>query len=180
MWSAYRRQKSQHPPAQSLNILRNGRLTGPRKSNSNETDMSEELALSLIMDGMPRDINNGSEDALGQTMCYEQSRFRNWDPLENFLNITSASQDGLASETTNTPNHSIKYLTNRLMLLAIHENQHRPAKAEALARYGPDKDTSCTPETRWDIGKFDFQCDPETKYIVAGLGHRNGLGMVIK
>mmetsp|Transcript_26479 Transcript_26479/g.32655 ORF Transcript_26479/g.32655 Transcript_26479/m.32655 type:complete len:271 (+) Transcript_26479:671-1483(+) len=158
-------------------------LAGPRMSNANETDMSEELALSLIMGGMPRDINNGSDDALGQTMCYEQSRIRNWDPLENFQNITSANQDdGLASESANNANHSIRYLTYKLMLLAIHENQHRPAKAEALARYGPDKETSCydTPETRWDIGKFDFQCDPKTKYIVADLGHKNGLGMVIK
>ena len=57
-------------------------LAGPRMSNSNETDMSEELiALSLIMGGMPRDINNGSDDALGQTMCYEQSRIRNWEPF---------------------------------------------------------------------------------------------------
>lgn len=148
-------------------------LKGPRMSNSNETEMSEELALRLIMGGTPRDVNNGSDDALGQTICYEQSRLRNWDPLEEFQNVTSGDNNGDGVG-------SIQYLTYKLMILAIHENQHRPAKAEALARYGPDKETSCTPENHWGVGKFDFQCDPDTKYIVANLGHRNGLGMVIK
>ena len=31
-----------------------------------------------------------------------------------------------------------------------------------------------------DVGKFDFECDEDTKYIVAGLGHCNGMGIFIK
>jgi len=143
-------------------------LAGPRLSNKNETDMSEELVLSLIMGGMPRDMNNGADDALGQTMCYAQSRIRTWDPLEEF-------QDE-AWPSAKSTNH-IRYLVYKLLFLAIHENQHRPAKAEALARYGPDRETSCAPE---DVGTFDFQCDPQTKYIVAGLGHNRGMGIIIK
>ena len=38
------------------------------------------------------------------------------NPLENYHNITSANPDGVASESANTANHSIRYLTQKLML----------------------------------------------------------------
>ncbi len=158
-------------------------LSGPRNSNANETDMSEKLIQSIILDGRPIDTDNGSFHVLDQTMCFPNGRFEAWDEL------SVLDKD----ETNDTNSDYLKYLAQRLMYLVIHENQHRPAMNEAMVRRRrANKEEYCVrdgekvqmkiplEELPSDVGKYDYECDPDTKYIVADLGHGNGMGRIIQ
>ena len=71
----------------------------------------------------------------------------------------------------------------RLMYLAMHEHQHKPARAEALARqqYASKQDLSSSETTSGGdmdgVGNFDFECEPDTKYIVTAIPSNRGFGV---
>ena len=144
------------------------------KSNNYEPEyMTDHLIQSLIMGGIVSD-EDGSYNILDQTICYKESRLRTWEE-----DVEYAEEDNL------------KYLAFRLMFLAIHENQHRPARSEAVGRYCHTEDDekngivaasgkSSNDEKNEEQGKFDFQCDPDTNYIIANIGVTNGMGMVLR
>lgn len=114
-------------------------LKSSKFSNINEDLATPEYVQNLILNTSPMD-SNGSHDILSQSLALEGSAFRNW-------NITSDP----------------RILAHRLIYLAIHENQYGPARNEALSRKnGHDLDLL----KKHNIGLFDYQCDPDTKYLV--------------
>ena len=153
-------------------------LNATRLSNANEVIMTEQFVHNLIMNTAPLDTLDGSKDALAQTMCFEDSTFMTWEEDHNKLknsNSTSASR-------------MIKVLAYRLAFLAIHENQFGPARNEALARYSlrqqeehrsDDKNSSSFLE-KHNVGVFDYECDPDTKFLVTSHNAGNGFGASTK
>eukprot|EP00979_Chaetoceros_neogracilis_P008305 scaffold1853_cov287-Chaetoceros_neogracile.AAC.7 len=153
-------------------------LNATRLSNANEVLMTEQFVHNLIMNTAPLDTLDGSKDALAQTMCFEDSTFMTWEEDHNKLknsNSTSASR-------------MIKVLAYRLAFLAIHENQFGPARNEALARYSlrqqeehrsDDKNSSSFLE-KHNVGVFDYECDPDTKFLVTSHNAGNGFGASTK
>jgi hypothetical protein len=147
-------------------------LNATRLSNANEVLMTEQFVHNLIMNTAPLDTLDGSKDALAQTMCFEDSTFMTWEEDHNKLkNSTSASASRM-----------IEVLAYRLVFLAIHENQFGPARNEALARYSlrqqeehrnDDKNSSSVLE-KHNVGVFDYECDPNTKFLVTS--HNSGMG----
>ena len=114
-------------------------LESSKFSNINEDLATPEYVYNLILNTSPVD-SNGSYDILSQSLALEGSAFRTW-------NITSDP----------------RILAHRLIYLAIHENQYGPARNEASSRKnGHDLDLL----KRHNVGLFDYQCDPETKYLV--------------
>ena len=114
-------------------------LKSSKFSNINEDLATPEYVHNLILNTSPID-SNGSYDILSQSLALKGSAFRNW-------NIT--------------PDPRI--LASRLIYLAIHENQYGPARNEALSRQkGYNHDTLAAHK----VGVFDYQCDPDTKYLV--------------
>lgn len=113
-------------------------LTTKRRNNWNEPLMTHEWVYNYILCNSP--FSNGSKDILRQTMAYEESDFVSW----------RNSSD-------------IEKMAHRLVFLAIHQHQHKPARAEALARKsGIFNETLLTHK----VGPYDYQCDPDTKYLV--------------
>jgi len=144
-------------------------LAGPRLPNSDEEGTAD-LLRELVDGAAPRDANAGAARVLAQqALCREGSRFRRWD----------------GNATAEATGESLPFLANRLMYLALHEHQHRPARAEARARSGgppcagAEGAAAAVPKLE-GVGRFDFECDPSTKYLVARVSTSNGLGMVLR
>lgn len=137
-------------------------LDGPRLANINETRMTNTFVENLIYGASFLSANNGSEHLLKHTICPADSRFLHWHSL-------------------NESTKHIATLTKRLIYLAIHEHQHKPAKAEALARGLMMQKTNITINQTYirnhGVGPFDFECDPDTKYIVTSIPSRRGFGV---
>jgi len=143
-------------------------LDGPRLSNANETLMTEKQIGSLIiMDSSPLGSADGNKEVLSLSLCPNNSNFWDW---------RTSSKKALEKNEMN-----IKSLSVRLMFLAIHESQHRPARAEAMARYNENGSRSnFTSNFASNLGKFDFECDPGTKYIITTIPGGDGLGHAIR
>jgi len=163
-------------------------LNATRLPNANERLMTKEIVHNLIMNTVPMDTADGSMDVLKQTMCFEDSTFLTWE----------ADHDALKSANKTIPNNyqyaQIKALAYRLAFLALHENQFSPARNEAMARYSirheQDEDqnhilvnstsgnSSSTQSMsfldQYNVGVFDYECDPGTKFLVTN--HANGKG----
>jgi len=144
-------------------------LAGPRLPNSDEEGTAD-LLRELVDGAAPRDANAGAARVLAQqALCREGSRFRRWD----------------GNATAEATGESLPFLANRLMYLALHEHQHRPARAEARARSGgppcagAEGAAAAVPKLE-GVGRFDFECDPSTKYLVAGINMNKGLGMTLR
>jgi len=134
-------------------------LVGPRLSNANVPD---DLVSSLIMATSPLRFASESELILSQqSMCPTGSKFLHWQ--------TQDEKEDMKIEDS---------LVTRLMYLAIHEHQHRPARTEASIRL---KSTTNTLSNATDkVGNFDFACDPETKYIVNSVPQGQGFGYIFR
>ena len=147
-------------------------LIGPRLSNVN--GMPDDLALSLIMDGSPLNSVDGSKHILSQqSFCPDRSKFLHWQQLQQ-----PTQEDGKKQEVMIETS-----LVVRLMYLAMHEHQHKPARAEALARQqnASKQDLSSSETTSGGdmdgVGNFDFECEPDTKYIVTAIPSNRGFGV---
>ena len=151
-------------------------LNSPRFSNMEEEKLTHELVERLIMNVSPLHTDDGSMDVLNQTMCLNGSKFLNWE--------STMLKDQMGEEEEQK---AIEYLSYRLIYLAIHENQHRFARKEAISRYNPDCNdsdenrlspnnvttnhnnrTTASDLLQANVGKFDFEC-PDAKYIVSSI-----------
>lgn len=151
-------------------------LTGPRFGNIRE-GITPELAESMIL-GLEKSLLPNADDVknrkakdplrpyferlLNQTICLDNSRFVH----------APASTDIDDDEL-------VRIWSTRLVYLAIHFHQHKPAIPDALARHrgGDPNSESCSPQEllgKHDVGPFDYQCSDDTKYIVASL---SGVGL---
>lgn len=124
-------------------------LDGPRVGNSPLE--STEATMDLI-------FSNNLPKLLQQTICHDDSRFRDWNDVstddESSLNLAAL----------------------RLVYLAFHIHQHEPAWREARHRR-----QHCTDEDlqiHHHVGNMDFEC-PEAKFLVVPLGEA-GLGAVMR
>lgn len=131
-------------------------LTSARFSNANESLITSDYVHKLILNTSPRHILQGSKEVLGQTLSFAESSFMNWEKSEN-----------------------VTQLAYRLAFLALHENQYGPARKEARSRIERQHDpVSSSVLSENNIGPFDFECDPHTKYLIADYGARfNGFGI---
>eukprot|EP00555_Chaetoceros_dichaeta_P011417 CAMPEP_0198259390 /NCGR_PEP_ID=MMETSP1447-20131203/8609_1 /TAXON_ID=420782 /ORGANISM="Chaetoceros dichaeta, Strain CCMP1751" /LENGTH=585 /DNA_ID=CAMNT_0043946779 /DNA_START=62 /DNA_END=1819 /DNA_ORIENTATION=- len=134
-------------------------LTGPRFSNAN---VSDDLVYDLIMGMPPLSLVNRSELILSQqSICPADSKFLHWQAGDE-------KEDGKIEDS----------LVYRLMFLAIHEHQHRPARAEAFNRLKITTDTLSNVTGK--VGNFDYECDPDTKYFVNSLPNFAGFGFTFR
>jgi hypothetical protein len=122
-----------------------------------EINLTDHLILELITGGSSMSFNHSQAKANSlhilsqQTLCPRDSKFFSWDWEKSHYEETIDSS----------------FIVN-LMYRAIHENQHKPARAEALARRKyPTK----------NVGNFDYECDPDTKFIVFSITSGRGFGM---
>ncbi|GFH56980.1 hypothetical protein CTEN210_13455 [Chaetoceros tenuissimus] len=119
-------------------------LQNERFSNINEEIATPEYVQNLILSTSPIDTK-GSKHILNQSLAIEDSPFITWEKTD------------------------ARILAQRLIYLALHEHQHAPARKEALSRQkGYNHDIL----TANKVGVFDYQCDPETKYLVHNHGSR--------
>lgn len=133
-------------------------LNGPRFSNI-EMNMTDDLVLKLITDNSfgPAGLKSKRFHVLSQqALCPNNSKFLNWDWKGS------------------DPGHTVdaSFVTS-LMYGVIHENQHKPARAEALARRKYPSHFSSV----GTVGNFDYECDPDTKFIVFSIPSGRGFGM---
>jgi len=134
-------------------------LTGPRFSNAN---VSDDLVYDLIMGMPPLSLVNRSELILSQqSICPADSKFLHWQARDE-------KEDGKVENS----------LVIRLMFLAIHEHQHRPARAEAFNRLKSTTDTLSNVTDK--VSNFDYECDPDTKYIVNTFPNSAGFGFIFR
>ena len=141
----------------TTNYFRNSEkwLKSERVSNANEDLVTKEFVQNLILNVNPLD-SDGSRLILNQTLSLEGSKFRSWETItaNSIINSTAKDYD-----------EKMLKLTYRLVFLAIHEHQHRPARTEAIARkYHPQNYF-----IQHKIGVYDYECDPDTKYIVSDI-----------
>jgi hypothetical protein len=157
-----------HKDHNDVQIFQNSQkwLDGPRFGNIHESRMTSDFVKKLIFDAPTPSLLafNDSEHLLNLSICPSDS---------NFVN----------SQPSNEPTRYIASMAMRLMYLAIHEHQHKPARAEAIARglmmQKSDVNINQTipsVQNQNVVGPFDFECDPETKYIVASIPSRRGFG----
>ena len=134
-------------------------LTGPRFSNAN---VSDDLVYDLIMGMPPLSLVKQSEVILSQqSICPADSKFLHWQARDE-------KEDGKIEDS----------LVYRLMFLAIHEHQHRPARAEAFNRLKSTTDSLSNVTGK--VGNFDYECDPDTKYIVNTFPNHAGFGFIFR
>jgi len=153
-------------------------LQGPRLGNIG--NMTESLARNLILDLRGNNIPSSSyisssETILEQTMCIQKSRFLTWETLSEL----SENHTGTEGSFQATPVHTLAF---RLMFLALHENQHGPARNELKSRLCHATQQQPLPATTQNppIGPFDFECDPSTKYLVVPVTHYSGFGNAVR
>ena len=129
-------------------------LNGIRIGNTR--DLTKDMVKQMIVD-FPSVLRSGTQNSLGQSVCHEKSRFRNANEVE-------------------TDKRSLRLWAVRLIYLAIHYHQHKPALEEARARF---EDEGCEEELRrHDIGPMDFEC-PNAKFLAISLADI-GLGANIR
>ena len=153
-------------------------LQGPRLGNTD--NMTGSLARNLILDLRGNDspsssYTSSSETILEQTMCIRKSRFLTWETLSEL----SENHTGTEGSYQATPVHTLAF---RLMFLALHENQHGPARNELKSRlcHATQQQPLATTTQNPPIGPFDFECDPSTKYLLVPVPHHNGFGYIMK
>ena len=153
-------------------------LQGPRIGNID--NMTESLARNLILDlrgntSPSSSYMSSSETILEQTMCIRKSRFLTWETLSEL----SENHTGTEGSYQATPVHTLAF---RLMFLALHENQHGPARNELKSRLCHATQQQPLPATtqKPPIGPFDFECDPSTKYLVVPVTHYSGFGNAVR
>ena len=133
------------------------------------------------------DTTDGSLDVLRQTMSFEDSPFMTWE----------ADHDVLKNANSTFPKNyeyaQLKVLAYRLAFLALHENQFGPARNEAMARYAIRHDReqnnnridilvdtasgdSTSSLDQHNVGVFDYECDPGTKFLVTNFANGKGFG----
>jgi hypothetical protein len=161
-------------------------LTSPRHSNINEPFMTDEYIKQLILHISPLDTIDGSQDVLRQSLCLNDSAFRNWDKEPKITRF------GRSADSRSQEDKNIQLLTFRLLFLAIHEHQYGSARIEAKMRYdnNNNQDEKCINEkeeyttslANANVGKFDFEC-PDTKFLIshvpeAGFGASLRVGLM--
>ena len=115
-------------------------LKSIKRNNANESLVSDQFVQDLILNTPPVDSKR-AKTILGQTFAYEDSPFLRW-----------------------TNSTDVRRLTFQLVFLAIHHHQHSPAKNEALARQNGKINKQYLESN--EIGPYDYQCDPNTKFLV--------------
>jgi len=141
-------------------------LNSPRFGNARDPLLTADHIHRMILD-LPDILLSQEDDAdlshfqhiLGDSLCYEKSRF---------MDDTESQQD----------DKSVRLWAIRLIYLAFHYHQHRLAIPEAVAR---SASSSCDSEmeSKHNVGKFDFECGPDAKYLVLSLAG-NGLGSNVR
>jgi hypothetical protein len=128
-------------------------LKGHRVGNLDDPLMNDDHIRSSIIH-LPTMLSNMdiSHHALEQTICFDDSRFRNTTELE-------------------TDDTSLRLWSVRLAYLAIFYHQHIPALQESQARFeSPQARRRCEGDKKkFKIGKMDYEC-PGAKFIVVSLG----------
>ena len=140
--------------------------------------MTDEFVHNLILHSAPMDTVDGSLSVLNQTMCPDKSPFMTWE------------EDHEALQKANSTSNAIIQLAFRLSFLALHENQFGPARNEALARRqrprrnGASNTNSASASAsvleQNNVGVFDYECDPDTQYLVAAHSDATGFGYATK
>eukprot|EP00804_Cyclotella_cryptica_P011265 CCRYP_007761-RA/>CCRYP_007761-RA protein AED:0.11 eAED:0.11 QI:0/-1/0/1/-1/1/1/0/561 len=133
-------------------------LNGPRFSNI-EMNMTDDLVLKLITDNSfgPTGLKSNRLHVLSQqTLCPNNSKFLHWD------------WKGAHHERT----VDASFVTS-LMYGVIHDNQHKPARTEALARRKYPSHFGALRR----VGNYDYECEPDTKFIVFSIPSGRGFGM---
>lgn len=115
-------------------------LKSKKRNNANESLVSDQFVQDLILNTPPVD-SKGAKTILGQTFAYEDSPFLRW-----------------------TNSTDVRHFTYQLVFLAVHHHQHSPAKNEALARQNGKINKQYLESN--GIGPYDYQCDPDTKFLV--------------
>ena len=136
-------------------------LEGSRLGNSQDSFVTDQLAIDTILGTTPTTFDEKDliPTVLQQSLCDENSRF-----------LQFTADEGVDEK-------NIEAWTMRLMYLAFHLNQHRPAVKEAIARSSlPEQ---CREElNKHKVGRFDFEC-PDRKFLVVTMG-KLGLGAVMR
>jgi hypothetical protein len=143
-------------------------LKGPRFGNARDPLMTPEVVQRLILDlptMLHKNANNPAgkskaQSLLGNTLCYEKSRF---------LNDSESSVD----------DKSVRLWAVRLTYLALHYHQHRLAVPEARARYKNGADCPGELLSSQNVGNFDYECGSDAKYLVVSLAG-NGIGSNVR
>ena len=117
-------------------------LTEERLGNNAAEIFTQERLTHLLL-GTSHQISNPSNTVktiFSQTLSH---------PKSDFLNLTNGNI------------HDDPY---RLMFLAIHHHQHKPAQQEAMDRLFCNN----SPSSSSSVGDFDYEC-PGTKYLVVSI-----------
>eukprot|EP00588_Corethron_pennatum_P014744 CAMPEP_0194275556 /NCGR_PEP_ID=MMETSP0169-20130528/8357_1 /TAXON_ID=218684 /ORGANISM="Corethron pennatum, Strain L29A3" /LENGTH=537 /DNA_ID=CAMNT_0039019041 /DNA_START=270 /DNA_END=1883 /DNA_ORIENTATION=+ len=153
-------------------------LTSKKLPNINEHLVSSKYVQDLILNIRPLDTTDGSKHVLETTLCDEDSTFTTWkqtNTIKQSDTNPTVTADLDFGHTVNT-----RILATRLAFLALHENQYGPARNEAIARKSSKAWTQELAE-KYDVGPFDYECDPSTKYIVMPFAAKNtGFGASLK
>ena len=146
-----------------------------RLGNANEVGLiTDEFVHNLILHSAPMDTIDGSLSVLKQTMCPDKSAFMTWE------------EDHETLQKANSTSNAIMRLAFRLSFLALHENQFGPARNEALARRrNGTRNTNVNSASasileQNNVGYFDYECDPDTQYLVAAHSDATGFGYAAK
>lgn len=133
-------------------------LHGKRLGNFNDPLLNEQGAVEMILN-TPKLLSGGTmHTLLKRTICHEKSRFVNW------------TDDGSDAK-------SLHFWTLRLMYLAFHVHQHKPAMKEAEVRQ--KLNGKCAGLLKLHrIGDMDYEC-PEAKFLIVPMGEL-GLGAVMR
>ena len=136
------------------------------------TDPGEEMLTNNILQGfllLPKPDNNDAEFLripLSQSVALRNSSFLTWKEVP-----------GDEAGTTH-------YDAHRLIYLAIHEHQHRPARKEAAKRIEIYKNPGKYSEwlahlNKSNVGRFDYECR-DAKLLISSIGNVGGLGYEIR
>lgn len=121
-------------------------------------DLTQQMILNLDHLLLPESTMS---NVLEQTICHENSRFRN---------VTASVED----------DKNLRVWAVKLIYVALHYHQHRLAVPEAVLRYGNNKKCP-TSKDLWKkhgVGVFDYEC-PDAKYLIMPLAG-NGLGANVR
>mmetsp|Transcript_5138 Transcript_5138/g.8437 ORF Transcript_5138/g.8437 Transcript_5138/m.8437 type:complete len:742 (+) Transcript_5138:42-2267(+) len=130
-------------------------MTGTRWSNA-DVNLTDDFVYHQILTDSPLLHPSYFKTIASQTICHEDSRFRN--PSSDEWDIQN---DALIDEWE-----------VRLLYLAIHHYNHAPAVPEARARQACSRDATST------IPKMDYEC-PNAKFLVANIAP-SGLGAAFR
>lgn len=162
-------------------------LHSQRFSNINEDLMTHEKSFQYILNYMYDDdlamssVKNSEAEVKAngggavneilklQSLCVDKSPFLNTEQH----NLKSQTQKTENIDNDKDEDRRIKYLAMQLIYLVIHDHQHAPAQKEALERreesLNNKNQNNKEKKEKQKIGKLDYQCSPDTKYLVASI-----------